>query len=64
MLGNRIYQISMEAGERWMLNDVSGNPIRAWDSRRHAFSTEYDELRRATHQYLRYDDGKERFKNK
>ena len=23
----------MEAGERWMLNDVAGKPIRAWDSR-------------------------------
>ena len=31
MLGNRIYQASMEAGERWMLNDVTGKPIRAWD---------------------------------
>ena len=33
MLGNRIHQASMEAGERWMLNDVTGKPIRAWDSR-------------------------------
>ena len=33
MLGNRIHQASMEAGERWMLNDVAGKPIRAWDSR-------------------------------
>ncbi|NIP68022.1 MAG: hypothetical protein GTO04_02205, partial [Planctomycetales bacterium] len=46
MLGNRIHQISMEAGERWMLNDVTGNPIRAWDSRGHIFRTEYDPLRR------------------
>ena len=35
MLGNRIHQASMEAGERWMLNDVAGKPIRAWDSRGH-----------------------------
>ena len=46
MLGNRIHQASMEAGERWMLNDVAGKPIRAWDSRGHAFRTEYDALRR------------------
>ena len=26
MLGNRIHQASMEAGERWMLNDVAGKP--------------------------------------
>ena len=45
MLGNRIHQASMEAGERWMLNDVAGKPIRAWDSRGHAFRT--DDLRRA-----------------
>ena len=32
----------MEAGERWMLNDVMGKPIRAWDSRGHHFRTEYD----------------------
>ena len=33
MLGNRIQQLSMEAGARWTLNDVTGNPIRVWDSR-------------------------------
>ena len=38
MLGTRIHQASMEAGERWMLNDVTGKPIRAWDSRGHAFA--------------------------
>jgi RHS repeat-associated protein len=46
MLGNRIHQSSMEAGRRWMLNDVAGKPIRAWDSRDHSLRTEYDELRR------------------
>jgi RHS repeat-associated protein len=46
MLGNRIHQISMEAGARWMLNDVAGKPVRAWDSRGHAVRTEYDPLRR------------------
>ena len=46
MLGNRNHQSSMEAGERWMLNDATGKPIRAWDSRGHVFRTEYDLLRR------------------
>jgi RHS repeat-associated protein len=46
MLSNRVYQASMEAGERWMLNDATGKPIRTWDSRAHAFRTEYDPLRR------------------
>jgi len=53
MLGNRIHQLSMEAGARWMLNDVAGKPIRAWDSRGHNFTTTYDALRRALNQYVR-----------
>ena len=50
MLGNRIHQVSMEAGARWMLNDVAGKPIRAWDSRGHDFRTAYDALRRPVEQ--------------
>jgi RHS repeat-associated protein len=46
ILGNRIHQSTMDAGERWMLNDVTGKPIRAWDSRDHEFRTAYDALRR------------------
>jgi len=53
MLGNRIHQLSMEAGARWMLNDVAGKPIRAWDSRGHNFTTSYDALRRAVGQTVR-----------
>ena len=34
MLGNVIHQTSMDAGERWMLNDIMGNTIREWDSRK------------------------------
>ncbi len=48
MLGNRIHQLSMEAGARWMLNDVTGKPLYAWDSRNHEFSHKYDPLRRPT----------------
>lgn len=53
MLGNHIHQLSMEAGARWMLNDVAGKPIRAWDSRGHNFTTTYDALRRAVGQIVR-----------
>jgi len=52
MLNNRIHQASMEAGERWTLNDVLGKPIRAWDSRGHNFRTEYDVLRRPNGLYV------------
>ena len=45
LLGTSIHQASMEAGERWMLNDVTGKPIYAWDSRNHQFRTAYDQLR-------------------
>ncbi|WP_260955700.1 SpvB/TcaC N-terminal domain-containing protein [Pseudomonas citri] len=53
MLGNRIHQLSMDAGARWMLNDVTGKPIRAWDSRGHDFTTTYDALRRPQAQTVR-----------
>ncbi|MGH9871286.1 MAG: SpvB/TcaC N-terminal domain-containing protein [Pyrinomonadaceae bacterium] len=46
LLGNRIHEASMEAGERWMLNAVTGKPSRSWNSRGYAFHTEYDALRR------------------
>lgn len=52
MLGNQIHQSSMEAGERWVLNDVLGNPIRRWDSRGHNFRTAYDQLRRPIRLYV------------
>jgi RHS repeat-associated protein len=48
MLGARIHQASMEAGERWMLNDVTGKPVRAWDGRGFTRRMTYDELRRPT----------------
>jgi RHS repeat-associated protein len=57
MLGNRIHQLSMDAGERWMLNDVTGQPIRAWDSRAHQFHNAYDPLRRPVETSLREGTG-------
>jgi RHS repeat-associated protein len=52
MLGNRIHQSSMEAGQRWMLNDITGKPIRGWDSRGHSVRTEYDDLRRPLRSFV------------
>jgi hypothetical protein len=46
VVGNRIAQASIEAGQRLVLNDATGKPIRCWDSREHSFRIEYDELRR------------------
>ena len=56
MLGTRTHQASMEAGERWMLGDVAGKPIRAWDSRGHAFRTAYDALRRPLRSFVQGAD--------
>jgi RHS repeat-associated protein len=51
MLGNVIRQDSMEAGSRWTLPDAAGRIIRSWDSRGHAFRTEFDPLRRPVRTY-------------
>ena len=48
MLNNRIHQASMESGERWMLGNIMGKPIRGWDSRGYLRAVSYDELRRPT----------------
>ena len=56
MLGNRIQQSSMEAGQRWMLNDAAGKPIQAWDRRGHSFRTAYDPLRRPLRSLVTGDD--------
>jgi hypothetical protein len=53
MLGTRLHQHSMEAGERWMLNDVTSKPLRMWDSRNYAFRTAYDELHRPLASFVR-----------
>jgi RHS repeat-associated protein len=60
MLSTRIHQASMDAGERWILCDVTAKPIRAWDSRDHQFRTDYDELRRPTDTLLLEGDESER----
>ena len=59
MLGTGIHQASMDAGDRWVLNDVAGKPIRRWDSREQAFRSTYDELRRPMLTFLRAGDGAE-----
>jgi RHS repeat-associated protein len=59
MLSTQIHQASMEAGERWMLNDVAGQLIYAWDSRGHRFRTVYDSLRRPIESFLLEGNGPE-----
>jgi RHS repeat-associated protein len=59
MLSSKIHQVSMDAGEGWMLNDVTGKPIRTWDSRSHTIRMKYDKLHRPTHLFVREGVGAE-----
>ena len=58
MLGNVIHTESMDAGKRWMFNNVAGNPIRLWDSRSHEISYIYDVLQRPTHVLVSTGNGR------
>ncbi len=60
MLGAQLHQTSMDAGERWMLEDVVGKPVRTWDSRLYTFRTEYDALRRPIRSFVQGGDPYER----
>ena len=59
MLKAKIHQASMEAGERWTLNDATGKPIRGWNSRNYVFRTEYDALHRPLKSYVQGGDPSE-----
>ena len=57
MLSRRIHQASMEAGERWILNDVTGKPLYAWDSFNREIHSIYDAARRPVESRLRLGAG-------
>ncbi len=59
MLGTVAHTDSIDAGERWMLTDVLGAVLCAWDSRDHAIRRLYDDLRRPTHLYVKQGAGAE-----
>jgi RHS repeat-associated protein len=52
MTGNRIFESSIDAGERWMLPDIARKPIRVWDSRGNRLRNSYDILRRPAEVHL------------
>ncbi len=56
VLGRPVHTASMEAGERWTLTDATGRPVRNWDSRGHAFRTEFDPLRRPVRRFATGSD--------
>ncbi|AUB41983.1 hypothetical protein COO91_08078 [Nostoc flagelliforme CCNUN1] len=53
MLSHQLYSHSMDAGERWTLNNVAEKPIRGWDSRNHEVRHTYDRLQRPTQLWVR-----------
>lgn len=57
MLGHAVYQKSMDAGERFLFQNIMGNPLRTWDSRNHVFSFEYDILHRPLSKKVEGGDG-------
>uniref|UniRef100_UPI000B36303F SpvB/TcaC N-terminal domain-containing protein n=1 Tax=Crenothrix polyspora TaxID=360316 RepID=UPI000B36303F len=57
MLGNKVYQKSMDAGQRWLLINILGNPLRTWDERNHEFQYFYDILHRPIHSKVIGGDG-------
>ena len=59
MQGGRIHLASMDAGDRWTLNDTAGKQLYAWDSRGHRMRTVHDVLRRPTLSLLRDGNGAE-----
>ncbi|MBK7637002.1 MAG: hypothetical protein IPJ13_24040 [Saprospiraceae bacterium] len=46
ILGHKVYQYSMDGGERWMLPDAMQRELRKWDSRGHITVHVYDALNR------------------
>ncbi len=54
--GNLLYQHSMDAGDRWTLNDASGKAISAWDNLGHLFYTDYDPLHRPSASFVKGAD--------
>ncbi|HEX9200978.1 MAG TPA: SpvB/TcaC N-terminal domain-containing protein [Acidobacteriaceae bacterium] len=51
--GQCIHEAGMDSGERWVLTDIEGKPIRSWDSRGHDCRSEYDILRRPLNAFVR-----------
>src|SRR5690606_4561339 len=52
VVGRPLFEHSMDAGERRVLPDIGGKPIRSWDSRGHTLRFTYDELQRPTRLFV------------
>lgn len=57
MLGQQVYRNSCDAGQRWMITNVSGKPLRTWDEREHEFQYFYDIAQRPVYSRVSGGDG-------
>jgi RHS repeat-associated protein len=57
MLGNLVYHDSMDAGKRWLMTNILGNPLCTWDERNHEFQYFYDSAHRPTYSKVIGGDG-------
>ena len=57
MLGNQVYQNSMDTGQRWLIKNVLGDALRTWDERNQTLSFTYDTLHRLTLKTIVGGDG-------
>ncbi|WP_444931019.1 SpvB/TcaC N-terminal domain-containing protein [Microbulbifer sp. SSSA002] len=57
LLGVDAYQHLSDSGQRWILEDVDGKPLRTWDERNHEFQYQYDLLGRPTESRVIGGDG-------
>lgn len=57
ILGEMVYQDSKDAGQRWLLTNITGSPLRNWDERDHVYSVEYDILHRPIAKKVTGGDG-------
>ena len=57
MSGRRLTEAGMDAGQRWALANVMGNPLRRWDERGHVLSFSYDALQRPLTEHVAGGDG-------
>ncbi|NOT50227.1 MAG: insecticidal toxin complex protein [Chitinophagaceae bacterium] len=57
MLGREIHKNSIDAGQRWLIMNSTGNPLRSWDDRDHEFQYSYDPLHRPLSSRVTGGDG-------
>lgn len=58
LLSRTVATHSADAGARCGVDDTGGSPLRAWDARGYMLSPNYDRLRRPTHSFISYLDGR------